>query len=304
MLVNYHLVLINFLLLLCQAQASKELNCVYYDSAECWNVEIKDHESCLTCKVDEANLTLHNEDIDFNLKNGTAFDSKIKMVHFEGGLVNYLPIVGIFEAFPQVHTISLIRTNTEVIDHHFFGKSYQLKYFKVLNTVGQTIIKANAFKRASNLLDIYFYKNDLKIHPDAFLGLTKIIDLSLVNGTIDTVEVSWFKDLRNLQFLQLASNMISKFNKLTFYNLKKLEVLCLDNNQIEFLDSSLFASNTNLVELSLQWNKIKEIQVGIFLGLVDLTKINLKGNLCIDENFVNITLVEVEISLVKCHLKG
>lgn len=291
-----------FSLVLClqKTQATQEFDCVYYESIECWNVEIKDHEKCLTCKVVEANLTNRIEKNYFKLKNGTAFDAKVKMVHFEGGLVDYLPIIGIFEAFPQVHTIYLQKTKTAVISQHFFGKSYQLNYLKIMNTIGIKI-EANAFKTASNILDIYFFNNDLKIHSDAFLGLQKLTDLSLVNGTIENVDSLWFKDLHNLQILHLDSNMIRKLEKHTFNNLKNLEDLCLDNNRIEVLDYLLFAGNPKLMTLSIRSNKIKEIQQGIFLNLVNLIKINLEENVCIDQIFENATLIEIEMEFVKCH---
>lgn len=283
------------------AKVAKVLPCTFYESPDCWNVQAERYEDCFTCEIDGANLTTINEETHITSHN---IKKIVKMVIFNGGFVDFLPMKAILGAFPRIDTIMLNNTRTGVINSKFFGNnSMQLQDFMFMNSIGQTKIEANAFKTAPNLLDIFFFRNDLKIHPQAFLHQKKLKDLSFVDGTIEHVDFTWFKDLQELLVLRLDSNKISKLNWAKFKKLSKLEELNMDDNIIESLDGSLFAGNPNLKTLSFRSNKIKDIKVDTFKNLKHLTKVNLENNLCIDKNFIDKALIKIEMDLAKCHQK-
>ena len=100
------------------------------------------------------------------------------------------------------------------------------------------------------------------------------------------------RNLKELKYLDLVGNIISKEILSFIFNLSKLESLFLNGNILTSLDPSI-GNLTNLKHLFLSGNQIEQLPESIG-NLVNLVELNLKGNLLISlpESIGNLQLLE------------
>lgn len=96
----------------------------------------------------------------------------------------------------------------------------------------------------------------------------------------------FFKDMRNLLYLNLNDNKIRTIEPKSFEDLVKVQDLMLHYNQIETIDSKLLVSMSKLKWLYLNNNKIKFLDPSTFvIPNGSLGAVFLRGNVCIDDSY-------------------
>ena len=102
-----------------------------------------------------------------------------------------------------------------------------------------------------------------------------------------------FSNLKELRYLDLAGNVISKEILSFIFNLTKLDSLFLSGNTLTSLDPSI-GSLTNLKKLFLSGNYIEQLPESIG-NLVHLIELNMRGNLLtsLPESIGNLKLLEI-----------
>lgn len=115
-----------------------------------------------------------------------------------------------------------------------------------------------------------------------FINSHDIISLSLDNNDINDISPFAFRNMRNLQNLDLSGNKIPKEKLLSLVGNAKLQVLIIDNNR----DSHNPAANTlkeyetfsNLKYLHLCNSQLGNFQVPFYLATPTLTHLHLSNN--------------------------
>ncbi|XP_035663236.1 slit homolog 2 protein-like [Branchiostoma floridae] len=126
--------------------------------------------------------------------------------------------------------------------------------------------------RCLDILTVHCFEADIsKIPADTRLFLMLGTDLAEVKKDL-------FKDLKDLEELDLDNNQITDIEVGSFDSLENLRLLFLYRNAIEKLSSGLFKGMTNLLQIYLSSNNITTIEDGAFEGLENLQLIQLHEN--------------------------
>lgn len=117
-----------------------------------------------------------------------------------------------------------------------------------------------------------------------------------INSGLTVVRDHYFKNMQNLNFLDLNSNQLENIESGAFKDLISLEMLNLENNGIQTLYEKLFSGMVKLKEVNLDRNKIKHIRPETFkIPGGKLTNVVLRENVCINQNYRSDTnLMELE----------
>jgi len=110
---------------------------------------------------------------------------------------------------------------------------------------------------------------------ETFQYATRIVLQSI---GIQTVDEYSFKSCKNLLYLSLAGNKISKFDEKSFSEKLELQTVHVNNNQLTTLPANVFANQQKLKELWLYRNKITDLPENIFHSLTNLTILDMDNN--------------------------
>lgn len=142
-----------------------------------------------------------------------------------------------------------------------------------------TIIFPHTFEvmNTTDSLKVGCSDTSLELLPSSFLGLTKLVKLTLINVNAQVLQRDFFNGLPQLKELTLTGN-IRKIEFDAFAELAKLEKLFLSNCNITDLSMDAFFGLDNLQILDLSNNKIKIIPPGIFDDQIHLKELYLNDN--------------------------
>lgn len=127
----------------------------------------------------------------------------------------------------------------------------------------------------------------LQLLPNSFLGLNKLMRLTIhnvdvpvlkqmlftgmpvlkelvVTGNVNKIEFDAFLEIRRLETLILSKCNITTISMDSFYGLQYLTVLDLSKNQLKYLPPKIFDEQKNLKELLLNGNQLTELPKGVF----------------------------------------
>jgi hypothetical protein len=155
------------------------------------------------------------------------------------------------------------------------------------------IINSKGFK---NLDKSYFDKKitlvlmkntDLEtVGENSFVGLNALKILSLNYNAVKKVHKAAFRDLVNLEKIEMVNNVLESLDDELFLNLVNLKLVLLYGNQLKVISTKLFGSNTKLESIQLQNNQIVQIQKDFYAKLTSLTRVDFSNNICMSENIV------------------
>ena len=121
----------------------------------------------------------------------------------------------------------------------------------------------------------------MKLASEDLIELSKGIpnttkDLRFLGNRIKKFDPAVFKQLHNLQTLDLVDNSIRHLPNNLSYWLPRLQKIYLDDNYIE--DIPLLQGYENITVLSLNWNRIKIIRDNTFANAINLKELYLGDN--------------------------
>ena len=232
----------------------------------------------------------------------------IDMVNFVGGHMTKLPRLFDKSTNQEIMQVLLINTKTTVLNAQFFAPQSGgsvihmfIMHEGPLKKVAMSV-ESLAFRDFASLELLMLMKKKITfIAPDAFVGLHKMVLLSLVDIKLETIQPEWFQDLGGLRALDLSENQLKTIPDNAFNQLTKLKELVLNQIQISTITKKVFAQNAQLKLINLSKNQIKSIETGTFQHLVNLTELLLLGNQCIDMVFKNQTLEIIDERLTRCY---
>ena len=118
--------------------------------------------------------------------------------------------------------------------------------------------------RDSSITDLKIYYSSLPLLNDNFLFFKlnkQIRQLEIVYCNLTVLKENLFmKNFKNLKYLILSNNNLSRISTRTFRGLDNVQMIDLDENPIEYIETDSFASLVNLKTLSINKNvKIVEL---------------------------------------------
>ena len=153
----------------------------------------------------------------------------------------------------------------------------EVEFTCALDNVTYTNKKLMFFPTSLTSLDVGF-NNIASVDNGTFEGLRNLQMLNLGSNMIRILESNVFTDLENLLELKLSYNNMQSIHEDAFRGLRKLAKLMLDRNRLEVLPKKLFLGLSNLNTLLLRYNQLRSLEVGIFHGLGSLSLLNLYDN--------------------------
>uniref|UniRef100_A0A669B182 Insulin like growth factor binding protein acid labile subunit n=1 Tax=Oreochromis niloticus TaxID=8128 RepID=A0A669B182_ORENI len=112
----------------------------------------------------------------------------------------------------------------------------------------------------------------------AFRDLTNLDFLNLQNGQLTTVDPQAFKGLGSLAHIHLERNRLRVLPGTVFQNTPNLASLSLHNNQLSRIEERLFAGLSQIWLLNLGWNSLTVLPETAFHDLQGLRELILAGN--------------------------
>ena len=174
---------------------------------------------------------------------------------------------------------------------------------KVLDLSGNRFKEVNLrqFRRFYNLVELNLGFNDIKHlinDSDTELSTLRVLDISYNRRLQDLnsaffasipnlqklsirgndLEVSMFKGLRNLTYLDMSDNKPISVNSTPFIELKYLEDLNLGWCRPQNLSNTMFTGLSNLLKLNLFGNHLQHLPSGVFVRFPILKVLDLSSN--------------------------
>lgn len=151
-------------------------------------------------------------------------------------------------------------------------------------------LEVNAFSNLRNLAWLDMTSNPLSTVSDSsFNGLSNMRDLYLIQCELSNLRPTWFRDMPILEELHLEFNGIRSLPDGIFANLDSLTNLYLGyNNLTQFSIAPIGETAFNIEVLSLTQNQVLSLEPALFDKLENVNSIEMGGNVCNNQNIVNI----------------
>lgn len=178
-----------------------------------------------------------------------------------------------------------------------------LVYSLDLSSNNMTSIKASYLYKSSTMKELIVKNNMLtKIEANALL-LPELTRLDLSDNALEFIDKEVFKGLKKLQYLNLASNKFTTFEKLAFHHLSNLNEIILDNNNIgpslkdiNLFDRSGFGLTHKIKRLSISGINLKVVPDNFFTEAYDLKRLTVSNNDLHDIFEIPFTLEYLDLS--------
>lgn len=127
----------------------------------------------------------------------------------------------------------------------------------------------------------------------------KLLKFATRRCGLKIVQNHYFKNMQNLEFMDLKRNKIESIASNAFKDLVSLTNLNLEHNRIETLDEKLFVAMVYLEFIELNNNKIKFLSSETFkIPCGKLEKVRLRENACLDRWYgVKYQLNQLELDI-------
>jgi Leucine-rich repeat (LRR) protein len=137
-----------------------------------------------------------------------------------------------------------------------------------------------SFRAPIGLQMLHIHQNSLPllVSPLVFRNLTQLQTLDLVGNQIVRLPVDLFVGLSQLNILDLSFNPIDQLPDNIFAPLVRLEQLVMRNNRLTRLDPNLFAGLSQVRLLDLSYNALFELNSSPFASLVSCNELLLTHN--------------------------
>lgn len=177
----------------------------------------------------------------------------------------------------------------------------EIKHLKLNNNKIDTIHLTFIFYTKLNELDLSF--NKIKnLGSKNFEFQINLINLNISHNAVKQLHKDSFKGLKNLIFLDLSDNLIEEINDRTsFKDLTNLEELNLSKNNIYMIETGVFDYLINLRRLILNENQLLKIPENAINTLNNLIEIDLNLNLIEELSFPS-NLKNLEVLKLRSNL--
>lgn len=211
----------------------------------------------------------------------------------------------LFDQTPNLDVLDLTGNEILHLNRGAFASIKKLRHLGLSNNHLQgKNLDPFLFEYNDQLSYIDFSANDMNGSPSSLLRALRVLEfLNLERCLLKTVPVfatasnlltmkylilskneiskldydATFTNLRNLETLNLAENVLEQISEDVFKPLKKLKVLVLRGNKITHLPENLFQNMKSLANIDLSHNLIESVPVNAFRG-TSVKNLNLSNN--------------------------
>ncbi|TMW43803.1 hypothetical protein DOY81_011117, partial [Sarcophaga bullata] len=210
----------------------------------------------------------------------------------------------VFKYLPNLVYLDLSHTKltrSSAVAFTFLGRA--VKYMSLCYT--SFPVFGNGLFKNTSLVGLDISGNNLaafSITEDVFANMPDTL-MYLYFERANLKDLAWLKHLTNLRFLALAGNNINTLSSEHFKNLKQLQALDLSSNQVGNWYSQVFNHNNNLRILSLRDNNINIITSEMLKDFSPLVYLSLGDNNficdCLLRDLVDIAAVNNQKAICK-----
>ncbi|KAL7015999.1 hypothetical protein ACKWTF_016767 [Chironomus riparius] len=169
-----------------------------------------------------------------------------------------------------------------------------LLIYEANNCAINKLLKPN-FENLKKLRVLDLQHNQISsFSEDTFDDLQMLIHLDLANNKLHDIEENSFKNLHVLRNLYLGFNEIKHLHLNVFKPLKELRKVALPSNKIRKIFNNHFSSNKKLTNVWLNENSLQCMDDEVFNDMNRLKFVYLEGNTCIDKDYRDKYLKNIE----------
>lgn len=217
-------------------------------------------------------LNLSQNKINFSEDSGNVFKGlcKLKQLNLDGNQISLIPKAA-FGGMACLDYLNLSDNKLEALGPNaFHGLSSLAQLYLADNQIGD--IDDEAFLALANVSFLQLQRNKKNFVKSSaiFKNLVNLNSLDISENCIDNLPMGLFKDLVNLETLSMDRNLITVLPDRLFKSLGKLTQLDLRDNQIGTVSERPWQGLTSLETLYLQDNKISKVSDGAFQSLAKL----------------------------------
>lgn len=166
-----------------------------------------------------------------------------------------------------------------------FDKFDNMEKMMILSSTGFKNLEVAFFDKKITL--ILMKNTDLEsLGENCFEGLGLLKILSLNYNKLTKVHKRAFRDLVNVEKIEMVANAIESLDDDVFANNVNLKMVLMYKNKLKVISAQLFSRNVNLESFQLQENQISQIEKGFYTPLNKLTRADLGSNVCISETII------------------
>lgn len=150
-----------------------------------------------------------------------------------------------------------------------FNNLIKLRHLWIQKFTKLTSLPEGIFKNLQNLEKLVFFENKFDFLGKDLLNnikeqKIKEFQLSDNTGNLSTLPGEFFKKLKHVEFMYLASNSFTSLPEELFFETKSLITLNMKNNKLDNLPPNLFKNTMNLIFLDISGNKLRNIPKKLF----------------------------------------
>ncbi|XP_049872748.1 slit homolog 1 protein-like [Pectinophora gossypiella] len=138
--------------------------------------------------------------------------------------------------------------------------------------------------RSSSMQELYLNLNKIK-HLNNVFELPELRLLDLSDNLLEFVHEDTFKGIKKLEYLNLANNNFTTFDKLAFHHLSNLKEIILDYNnigqslrEVNLFDRDGFGLTHKITSISIKGVNLNEVPENFFTDAYDLKKLVIANN--------------------------
>ncbi|XP_061713905.1 leucine-rich repeat-containing protein 70-like [Cydia pomonella] len=157
--------------------------------------------------------------------------------------------------------------------------------------------------RSKYMKELILSNNKISRIESNVLQLPELIQLDLSNNQLEFIDKDVFKEIRKLEYLNIANNRFTTFTKLAFHRLSNLNQIILDNNNIgpslretNLFDRSGFGLTHKIKDISISGINLNTVPDNFFVEAYDLKKLTISNNNLTDIFEIPFTLEYLDLS--------
>lgn len=172
-----------------------------------------------------------------------------------------------------------------------------------LSSANLTIIDTSLLFQSMTLHELILKNNKLERIDKNHLKLPNLKKLDLSFNKLEFIDKESFKDLKTLEYLNVANNRFTTFEKLAFHHLSNLNEIILNYNDLgpclerdNLFDRSGFGLTQKIQSISISGVNMSTVPDNFFIDAYDLRKLIISNNNLTDVFEIPFTLEYLDLS--------
>ena len=194
----------------------------------------------------------------------------------DGNKITSLPS-SLFHSMTNLQRILLKNNNLTVLPRGLFAPLHHIEQIELQNNSISGVLPSNIFSLTTKLL-VVSLNYITHLSPNTFRNMTQLQEIQLTHNHISVLNDGIFSDLVNLFVLDLTHNKLTSLPLGIFNTTKRLVRLHMGHNKMVYLPSGIFSDLDNLTAVELSNNQFTKLPNDIYDNTLHLKFLNLSFN--------------------------